>query len=303
MEYTSKKTIDRLYRPNKFSHKGQNGKLLIIGGSSLFHGASLWALKTASRIVDMVFYLSTDKNQQYADWLNKQLYDFISIPFEELDNYMQEAEAVLLGPGMVRINNKDKIINNNDNVELIIDKKNFEKTYQTTKYLLQKYPQKKWILDAGALQVMEAEWLKKLTNTIITPHIREFCQLFKIINNNEKIIMINKNVKWWQEITEKKAKEYGCTIVLKGPTDIICNPKQCVLNKTGNEGMTKGGTGDVLAGLVAALACKNDLFTAAAAGTYICGLAGDELYAKVGTFYNASDLCDQIPRTLHEAIK
>ena len=52
------KTLDQLYRPGKDSHKGQNGKLLVIGGSNLFHSASMWSLEVASRIVDMVFYSS-----------------------------------------------------------------------------------------------------------------------------------------------------------------------------------------------------------------------------------------------------
>ena len=115
--------------------------------------------------------------------------------------------------------------------------------------------------------------------------------------------MTDENVKFWEEITEKKAGKYSCTILLKGSTDIICDSEKCALNKTGNEGMTKGGTGDVLAGLVAALACKNDCFTATAAGAFICGLSGDELYKKVGTFFNASDLCEQIPGTFHHLYK
>ena len=100
------------------------------------------------------------------------------------------------------------------------------------------------------------------------------------------------------ELAIKKAKEYGCVIVLKGQTDIVCSPQECLYNTTGNEGMTKGGTGDVLVSLIAGLACKNDLFLAACAGVYINGLAGDELYKKVGPYFNASDLCDQIPRVL-----
>ena len=187
MDIVTKKIVSELYRPNKYSHKGQNGRLLIIGGSDLFHGASLWALKTASRIVDMVFYLSIDRNQQYSDWLNKQLYDFISIPFEDLDSYVKEADAILLGPGMIRENQKSKIKNQNDKLKFKIDKESFENTYQVTKYLLGKYPQKKWVLDAGALQVMEAKWLKKLPQAIITPHKKEFDKLFSITNHQYPI--------------------------------------------------------------------------------------------------------------------
>ena len=66
--------------------------------------------------------------------------------------------------------------------------------------------------------------------------------------------------------------------------------------------MTKGGTGDVLAGLVAALACKNDSFLAASAGSFINKKAGDSLFKRVGPYFNASDLCDEIPKVMKELI-
>jgi NAD(P)H-hydrate epimerase len=75
------------------------------------------------------------------------------------------------------------------------------------------------------------------------------------------------------------------------------------VNRTGNAGMTKGGTGDVLAGLIAALACKNDLFLAGGAGAYLNGLAGDRLQRRVGFAYNASDLVEEIPLTLRDCLK
>jgi len=62
--------------------------------------------------------------------------------------------------------------------------------------------------------------------------------------------------------------------------------------------MTKGGTGDVLAGLIAALACKNNPFLATIAGSFINKQAGDELYKTVGPYFNATDLASQIPKTM-----
>ena len=88
------------------------------------------------------------------------------------------------------------------------------------------------------------------------------------------------------------------TVVLKGREDLICQGDKLVVNRTGNEGMTKGGTGDVLAGLIAALYCKNEAFLAASAGTYINGLAGDKLYERVGRYFNASDLVKEIPAVM-----
>jgi hydroxyethylthiazole kinase-like uncharacterized protein yjeF len=260
----TKKDLKKLYRPPKTSHKGQNGKLCIIGGSRLFHGASLWALKIASRIVDMVYYSSIPENNRLAEKLKSQIFDFITVPRKEVDGYIKESDAVLLGPGLMRV----------------------EETKKLTKKLLFTYPRKKWILDAGSLQMMEKEWLRNLENVVVTPHKKEFEKLFEVKAN--------------PSACGQKAKEYGCVIVLKGPTDYVCSPKKCLYNKTGNEGMTKGGTGDVLAGLIAALACKNNLLLAASAGVYINGLAGDRLYQEVGPFFNASDLCREVPRVLKE---
>jgi NAD(P)H-hydrate epimerase len=66
--------------------------------------------------------------------------------------------------------------------------------------------------------------------------------------------------------------------------------------------MTKGGTGDVLAGLVAALYCKNDAFTSVVAASYINKKAGEDLYSKKGFWFNASDLADQIPETMKKLV-
>lgn len=271
MEKVTLEDIKKLYLPPKSSHKGQNGKLTIIGGSHLFHGASLWSLKIASRIVDMVYYSSIPENHEIAQKLKSELYDFICVPRHQIEPYLEESDAILIGPGLTRET----------------------ETKTLTQKLLFQFPQKKWVIDAGSLQMMDKEWLKKLKQVIITPHVKEFFQLFFDQPPPAKISLEEK-----QKLVNQMTEEYGCVIVLKGPTDIICSPQKCVLNTTGNEGMTKGGTGDCLAGLVAALACKNDLFLAASAGTFINGRAGDQLYQKVGPYFNASDLCDQIPLTL-----
>ncbi len=264
MEEVTASDLKKIYLPPKNSHKGENGKLTIIGGSSLFHGASLWALKVASRIVDMVFYASIPENNELTKELKKEIFDFIAVPREEVESYIEESDAVLIGPGLMRE----------------------PQTKEITKKMLQKFPQKKWVIDAGSLTEMEPSWLNK--NCFITPHQKEFMALFKMEPTEASV--------------GQMAKEYGCTILFKGPTDIICSPKECKLSKGGNQGMTKGGTGDVLAGLAAALACKNDLFLAACAASVINKKAGEELAKKAGYYFNASDLVDQIPQTMKELL-
>jgi len=252
--------LKRLYKLPRSSHKGQNGKLLVIGGSNLFHSASMWSLEAASRIVDMVFYSSVPVNEAIVKKQKERFHDGIIVPIGKLDEYIGEADCALIGPGMDRS----------------------DLTKQKVNVLLAKHQNKKWVVDGGALQVMNKNLLHP--KMIITPHHQEYKRLFG------------------DEAAKAMAKKYDCTIVLKGKKDIICDARQCVVNRTGNEGMTKGGTGDVLAGLIAALYCKNDAFLAAACGTYLNGLAGDRLYVLVGPYFNATDLVKELPKVMGEIL-
>ena len=100
------------------------------------------------------------------------------------------------------------------------------------------------------------------------------------------------------EAVSNFAKKYNCIVLLKGEKDIVSNGDETTEISGGNAGMTKGGTGDVLAGLIAALACKDDPLLAACAGSFINKAAGDDLFSEMGFFFNASDLAAQIPRTM-----
>lgn len=271
-----------LYKPSSDSHKGQNGKLLIIGGSHLFHGASLWALKVSSRIVDMVFYSSVPENNELVLRQKEEFRDGIVVPRNRIKDYIKEADCVLIGPGLPRSEGKEK---------------SDDDTKGLTERLLKDYPDKKWVIDGGSLQVVDPEILLSLKMPILTPHKKEFETLFKIRAN--------------QESACDMAKKYNCVILLKGEEDIICPPSRVgetgskdksIRIKGGNAGMTKGGTGDVLAGLTAALYCKNDAFLSACCASFINKKAGDELFKKVGYYFNATDLANKIPEVMKEYV-
>lgn len=87
-------------------------------------------------------------------------------------------------------------------------------------------------------------------------------------------------------------------MVLKGMVDQVTVGSKTIEIEGGNAGMTKGGTGDVLAGLIAALYCGHDAGTAAVVGSFVNKAAGDELYQTVGPYFNATDLVETIPQTL-----
>lgn len=250
--------LKKLYVAPVGSHKGQNGRLLVIGGSHLFHAASLWALTVASRIVDLVHYCSVPENNEIVQKAKEEFRNGIVVPRSEVGDYVEEDDCILIGPGMTRDHETETLTNS----------------------LLKKYPQKQWVIDAGALQMMDVTLIPK--NAILTPHHGEYAQLFGD-----------------QDVSDV-AKKYNCIVLLKGEKDIVSDGKETRVIEGGNAGMTKGGTGDVLAGLVAALACKNDPFLATIASSFINKKAGDALYKKVGPYFNASDLADQIPYSMKE---
>lgn len=298
MKTVTEKDMRTLTVPYPDSHKGQNGRLLVVGGSSLFHAASLWSLEVASRIVDLVHYASTPENNELIIRLKSEFRNGIVVPREDIERYIEEDDAILIGPGMMRA--EGDIGDIDDTIASMGELAGIEHegmlTYHLTRYLLQKFPEKQWIIDAGSLQMLRLEDIPR--NAILTPHHGEFASLCgksqtpnlkdQTISNEQKVIQF--------------AKHYNCIVLLKGQEDIASNGKDLRVISGGNEGMTKGGTGDVLAGLIAALVCINDPMQATIAGSFINKKAGDAIYERVGPFFNASDLAGQIPVTMRELL-
>lgn len=263
--------LKSLYIPASPSHKGQNGKVMLIAGSKLFHAASIWPLTVISRMVDMVFYSSVDENNELILKMKEQFLNGIVIPRESLDSYIEESDCILIGPGMPR---EGGILEGDNDTKIL------------TESLLKKYKHKKWVVDGGSLQTISPDILPPMA--IITPHKGEFQRLFGVDATESTVA--------------EMAKKYNVTILSKGEEDIISSPTETVLVKGGNAGMTKGGTGDVLAGLTAALYAKNDAFVSACAASYINKKAGDRLFERVGFYFNASDLADEIPKVIKELV-
>src|SRR3972149_8107344 len=153
--------LKKLYIPPPDSHKGQNGKVLVIGGSPLFHSSAFWALEIASKIVDMVYFSSTPMNNEIVKKLKTKCTNGIIVPREKVDKYIEEADSVLIGPGLPRPTGEET----GDGDTKIL-----------TERLLAKFPYKKWVIDGGSLQVIEPEIIPKMA--IITPNRKEFSKLF-----------------------------------------------------------------------------------------------------------------------------
>ena len=266
-QHTELKTyLSQLVLPEQNSRKGDNGKLLIIGGSELFHAASAWSLEVASRIVDMVFYSSIPENNALILESRKIFWDGIVIPRDQVDSYIDESDAILIGPGMDR------------SIET--------QTYVNT--IVSEHANKRWIIDAGALQTIDHALLfNSLSDILITPHAGEFERVFGVPPSKETVI--------------EMAKTHSNLVILqKGPTDVIAYQDQIEEVVGGNAGMTKGGTGDVLAGLVAGLATTSPLFSSAVVGSVVNKTAGESLEKDQSVFFNATELAHEATRVLAE---
>jgi len=297
----------KFYLPKKNSHKGQNGKVLIVGGSSLFHAASLWAAETASYFVDMVHYCSTEENERIFLNLKTKFRNGIVVNRKDLLNYVQEDDAILIGPGMVRDSKIKsfpftKILKNRQKLKVGI----FEEilklenegsyTYYLTQFLIDNFPEKKFVFDAGSLQMMKKKWFLKLkTVPIITPHQKEFERLF-----GKKIYDLKFEEK--VKLVEECARKYKVVILLKAIKDVISNGEKTYVVEGGNQGLTKGGSGDVLAGLVVSFYAKNKALESAVFSSILIKRTADVLFLKKGYWYNISNLIEALSLVLKKII-
>ena len=251
---------------NAGKRKGQNGVLTVVGGSRKYHGAPLYAIEAAAPFVDLVYFHSPEKNNI---WIAKQLKTksraFITLEGRsELLAAIAKSDVVLIGNGLEETATNKALVNG----------------------LLRRFANKVFVLDAGGM--MLADKRLYFNRVILTPHAGEFRRCFGMDANAEN--------------ARKMAKKYGCILLLKGPVDVITDGQTVMQNVTGNVGMTRGGTGDVLAGLIAALATQNDAFLSAQAGAFLNGLAGD-IVARKRRAFSADDVARALPDALETALR
>lgn len=280
MEKFTKENLEDLYTPAKDSYGEQNGQVTIIGGSTLFHGAPIFGLKVASRMVDMVFFATPEKSVgRIAELAKSKLMSFIWVPWEECEEYIEKSDSILIGPGFMRY--RSEKVPHGERYHLCDI--SCKMTSEITQRFLTKFPNKKWVIDAGSLQTMEVSWIPK--NAVLTPNKHEFKYLFGEMDPAEA------------------AEKHKCIIVRKGPVTRVYGDGRICEIEGGNAGLTKGGTGDTQAGLTAAFLAKNDPFLSACAASFVIKHTADKLYKKVGTNFNSDDLADNIPSVFFNLLK
>ncbi|MEM4704321.1 MAG: NAD(P)H-hydrate dehydratase [Candidatus Bathyarchaeia archaeon] len=270
-------------RPSE-SHKGDYGRLLVVGGSETFSGApALVALSSLRTGVDLVYVAAPEKTAQAISAISADLIT-IKLDGEHLNPsnvaglkaYVEKVDAVVLGPGLGT----------------------HRETEEATVALVRLIEDcgKSLLLDADGLKAFAKTARRLKTPLVLTPHAGEYA----ILTGERSPEDLDKRV----EHVRKTAEKLNAVVLLKGATDIISDGKRIKLNFTGNPGMTVGGTGDVLSGIVGAfLAQKADPFEAAVAGAFVNGAAGDFVFAKKGYHMTATDLIDQIPKVLNNPMR
>jgi len=128
-------------------------------------------------------------------------------------------------------------------------------------------------------------------NVVVTPHAGEFKKMFGEALPDSKKVRIT--------MVEKFAKDHSITILLKGQTDIISDGSKTYLNPTNTPGMTVGGTGDILSGIIAGMLARNrNALESAVISAYFNGLAGKSTQKKLGHHMTATDLLDALPSVM-----
>jgi hydroxyethylthiazole kinase-like uncharacterized protein yjeF len=264
------------------SHKGDFGRLLVVGGSDLFTGApTLVALAAYRSGTDLVTVAAPEKTAQIISSISPNLIT-IRLPGEQLApthlrllrDHIEKANAVAVGPGLGLAKQTVSAV-----------RKLVAFTVESKRPLL---------LDADALKALGVVRKKIFDgSTVVTPHAGEFEAISGKVPSRD----MNTRTKEVRGF----ALRSGAVVLLKGHIDVVSDGERTKLNGTGNPGMTVGGTGDVLSGIVAGLMAQGvDAYRAAVAGAFVNGAAGDLAEEKLGYHLTPVDLLEHIPNVMDD---
>ncbi len=267
------------------AHKGVGGRIVVIGGSKYYTGApALVGMAALATGADLAFIIVPETVRNIVASYSPEL---ITYPVrgewlkpehvDEILNYITRAKAhvVALGNGI--------------GAE--------PETIEFVRELIPKLIEKNIlvVMDADALKAVRYGMDKFSWKAILTPHRGEFKKITALdLTGNP-----HKDYK----IVVEASKKLEATILLKAPIDIIAYGDRYKFNKTGNPGMSIGGTGDALVGIVSALYAKSrDPFIAASVGAYLCGLAGDYAMKIEDTIPSPMNIIRVLPRILNNIL-
>jgi hydroxyethylthiazole kinase-like uncharacterized protein yjeF len=274
-ELSGNALIRKLYpeRPG-WCRKGDYGRLLVVAGSRNFSGPTVLCSLAALRSgVDLVVLATPESSahapSHYPDIMTHPLGGerLSTSHIKELLSLAAGCDAVLMGGGLGRDGGTKKAI------------LSFLRSVHVP-----------CAIDADAIRAVSGEGMLR-KSFVVTPHTNEFLGLTG--ENPEKSVEERKR------LAMLYAGKLQTNILLKGHVDVVTDGSRVFLNSTGSPYMTKGGTGETLAGICGALlAMKHDPFEAACAAAHINGLAGSLAAKKYGPGLLASDLLAEIPNAI-----
>jgi NAD(P)H-hydrate epimerase len=277
---------DNLPRRKPDGHKGTFGSVIVVAGGKGYSGAacltSLGALVSGAGLVRLCF----PENINTA--VEKKLTEVIKVPlpatregslafsgFNKIKEIYNQSTVMAIGPGVTTNSETKKLI---------------QKAISLCKLSM--------VIDADGLNNMKLNFLYEIPKQkrlimVLTPHPGEFERLFGIPSQE-----INRNR---IEICRQWAKKLAITIVLKGAPTVIGTPDGNIyINPTGNSGLAKGGSGDVLTGMIAGFIAQSlKPQTAACLAVYLHGYAADiAVEDKTEYSLTASDLVKTLPKAI-----
>lgn len=269
-----------LPRRDPEGHKGTFGKVLCVCGSVGYTGAPIFAgrgaVRTGSGLVflavpESVWPVAAVKSDEAMPFPMPEAEGRLSLLAEEPIRIRAEScDAVLIGCGLGRGWQTDALVRNLLTIE------------------------KPLVLDADGLNALsgrEELLQKRAAPTILTPHEGEFLRLGGGLSAGR------------EAAAAAFSEKYGVYLVLKGHRTVVAAPDgRLAVNGTGNSGMAKGGSGDVLAGMILSLLGQGcGAFEACCAGVWLHGRAGDLTAADKGERgMTPTDLLEQIPYAMKD---
>lgn len=262
-------------------HKYSAGKVLVVAGSSKLPGASFFTTNTVMKTGAGACFLAFPESikilaQQKLDSAIVVSYNdngkgYLSKNnLNELSDRLEWSDVIAIGPGLGRE----------------------EETQEVVKEILRLYKSKKIVIDADAIYALRNKEYQKinLKGKILTPHHKEFADLLGLEVKDVEYNLLS--------IGKEFVKEVNCYLVLKGAPTIIFNPQgEVFINTTGNPGLAKFGSGDVLTGIIASFQAQSDnIEESLISAVYIHSLAADLLMNKKTEYgYTTANLMEEIP--------
>lgn len=271
-EYLEKEDLKIIPKRDITSNKGSYKNVIVIGAGENMSGAVALAASSAYRCGCGIVKIYADKkNIDVLKILVKEaiIDEYDNIDFDKIN---ADKDIIIIGPGL-SVNEKSKKL-----VEKVLDT-NCKK-----------------IIDADALNIISENKIlldKFDENLVITPHIKEMSRLI-----GEETIFIKDNI---LKVAKEFSLKYKCITLIKDSSSVISDTSGKVrINVTGNSGLSKGGSGDVLTGIIAGMISQGmNIYDAVSVAVYIHGMAGDIASRKLSEYsIVASDIIDNLPEVL-----